>query len=517
MTVGVFRPWTVWSPVLLVAFAAGGCGSRGPGAANGGAPAPVNVVIFLIDTLRADRVGTYGYDRPTTPFLDELARHGVVFERAQAPAPWTLPSVPSIHTSTFPCEHGVTYDGRKIPRDLPTLAERLERLGYYNVSLYVNDWAGPATGMDRGFAVCRKPEGKYYVDGTDVEMELRRAPDRPFFLYVHNLEPHNPHNARPEFLRRFGRVPPRLQRAIGVLVRGRYNKLLKADWEARQPLGTTDNTAQQDAVLAQLHRVLKQHNILYDAVVREADSRVQSVVETLQRLGKWDNTLFVVLSDHGEEFADHGAYLHSQSVYQELTHVPLIVRFPRDEFAGTRVERVVSLLDVLPTILDYLGHGNSAEPARGKSLMPLVRGRVPMDDSPRVTTVRINWKKYYRPWASTRGNRNVAVMTPDGRWKCIFNVDLDRFELYDLQNDPHEQMNVCDQQPEVFARLAAFARRFYDECTAAARAAEQGEIGEEAIESLKALGYVGGEQSVTAEPPPEPLPPPRPYSGCPAP
>jgi len=483
----------------------------------------VNVVLFLIDTLRADHMSLYGHDRQTTPFLDQLGKNSVVFDRAQAPAPWTLPSVPSIHTSTFPCEHGVTRDKQAIRPEIPTMAERFKRMDYHTISLYVNNWAGPITNMNRGFDVCRKPDAKFFVDGPQVSRQLRTRPDKPFFFYIHNIEPHNPHNALPQLISRFGSVSPQTRGTIGRLVRRNYNSQLKWDWDHGQALGTSDKTAAIDAVLAQLHPLLTQHKLLYDAVVLEADMRVASVVKSLKADGLWKNTLFIVLADHGDEFEDHGHYLHSQSVYQELTHVPLLVHFPGSEYAEKRVPRVVSLLDVLPTVFDYLGRPDLIGGARGRSLMPLIRGEEGDPPEPFIiTTVRINRKKFYPPWGATRGNINVALMTPEGRWKAIWNADSDTVELYDLASDPHELNNVCAEQAERAGAMAAYARHYYDRCIEGSLDVPENEMSADDVENLRDLGYLAGgdvddESAIVPTTSPAPVAAPRDNVPCPAP
>jgi arylsulfatase A-like enzyme len=481
-------------PLVGVALLCAGCGQSAGGAA---APkANVNVVLFLIDTLRADHTSLNGYAKPTTPTLAALAKEGVVFENAHAPAPWTLPSVPSIMTSTFQCEHGVTVDGEKINPELRTMAERFRTLGYYTSNYFVNDYAGPVNGMDRGFDVCLKHPR--YVDGTHVANWFETRPaERPFFLYIHNIEPHNPHNADDTIAARFGAVRPNARQRVGRLLSA-YRPLLRAGFSRdpgeRLPLGAADTSAQQDEVLGKLHKVLEEHLTLYDATVYEADQRVASVVEQLKRNGVWDNTLFICLSDHGEEFAEHGAYLHSQSVYQELAHVPLLMRFPRGEFGGRRVKDVISLVDVLPTLFDYLGRRDVIGDARGESLMPLVRGQPRQAPPLIVTTVRMNSKKYYRPWAEQRGDVNVALRTPDGRYKCVYNVQLDTVELYDLTSDPTEQKNLAatTEHAPLAQLVRHYAGAWFNACKGASKGVSFQEMDEETRKSLEALGYLDG-------------------------
>lgn len=464
----------------------------------------VNVVIYLIDTLRADRLGAYGYEKPTSPNLDALARDGVLFENADAPAPWTLPSVPSIKTSTFLCEHGIVVEGQRLSPGIWTLAERLKRVGYHTASLYVNDFAGPLTGMDRGYDICRK--FRAYIEPQDVERWLAERPaDQPFLLYIHTIEPHNPFNASLSRARRFGNVS-QFQNERMMRLLSYYRRVLRVDWTQRREIGRTDNTALQDTILQNLHQLLDQHNALYDATIHEADERVGATIEALRRHGLWENTLFIVLSDHGEEFAERGAYLHSQSVYQELAAVPLIVRFPHNQHAGKRVSTVVSLIDVLPTIFDTLGRPDLTYGARGRSLMPLVTGDEDPGRTPlAVTIMRDNRKKYYRPWAESRGDRNLSVRSTDGQWKGIWNLDLNTFELYDLFSDPGEGNNVAAEHPNLIEAMIAHARPWYEQCLASAPPVEEVAlkgIDPETLRNLAALGYIdmpGEEEDDEAE------------------
>ena len=480
-------------PALLACAA--GCqkeGSQPPAA-----PQPkTNVVLFLIDTLRADRMSLYGHDKLTTPFLDEIAQEAVVFDHAQAPAPWTLPSVPSIMTSTFPCEHGVTVDGEKLSKDIPTLAERFKRLDYFTTSFYVNNFAGPLTGLDRGFDICKK--FRSHVSGEDVGPWLDQNAARwPWFLYIHNIEPHNMHNAPDALVDLVGSVEPNAQRRYGRLI-SKFRPLLRADFdpdpEQRRALGATDHSAQIAALIEQLDQMLDEQWTLYDAVVRHADMRLGSVVAELKQRGLWDDTLFICLSDHGEELSEHGGYLHAQSVYEELTHVPLIIKFPRGELGGRRIADVTPLIDVLPTVFDYLGRPDLIGPARGKSLMPVLRGAGASGEPLRVTSVRINRKKYYRPWSEQRGERNVALRTNDGRYKAIYNVDLGTTEVYDLSADPAERYNLAarDEHAKFTETVRGYAAGWFASCSDDAKRAEVVEISADDLRDLKALGYLGG-------------------------
>jgi arylsulfatase A-like enzyme len=417
-----------------------------------------NVVIVLIDTLRADRLGAYGHRRPTSPHIDQLGRDGVLFERAVAPAPWTLPSVPSLLTGVMPCEHRVIRDGDRLPAGIETLAERLKRAGYATASLFHNPYAGPLTGMQRGFDVSRMTENS---DGPAIDPLLADSAT-PLFLYVHNTEPHNPYEATDEFVRPFGDVPAAIRDEVMQRSKA-YRRLTRVDGDADRLLGATDNTAEQIQALRDLDALRPAVDVLYDARVLEADRRVGSIIEQLEARGRWENTLFIVTSDHGEEMGEHGGWQHDQSVYEELVHVPLIIRFPRNQYAGRRVADVVGLIDVLPTTMEVVRRADLNGAARGRSLMPLVRGEAWRPPSePAIYAMRINRKKYFRPWKERRGDLNVVVRQEG--WKAIWNAEPRTVELYDLSQDPGERTDVSSAHAQRAAMLGALAEQFVAGC-----------------------------------------------------
>ncbi|MFQ5490931.1 MAG: sulfatase, partial [Phycisphaerae bacterium] len=307
-----------------------------------------HVVIMLIDTLRADRLGVYGYGLTTSPNIDALAGESVVFEQCSAPAPWTLPSVASLLTSTFVCEHGLTVDKQKLAGGLIPLAERLKPLGYATASFFANFYAGPLSGLDRGYDLAKSVR---FAAGAEISPWLDTVPSRPFHLYLHNIEPHNPYNAGDRFVQPFGQVLADDKELVKQAYLA-YRRLTRADYAAKRRVGTTDNTSEQDAAMARLASIKPTIDVLYDAAVRKADFRVGRIIDLLKRRNLWDNTVFILTSDHGEELGDHGGWLHDQSVYEELLRVPLMVHFPGGRFAGRRLAESVSLIDVMPTILD---------------------------------------------------------------------------------------------------------------------------------------------------------------------
>lgn len=450
-----------------------------------GPPARPNLLLYLVDTLRADRLGVYGYPKPTSPTLDGLAADGVVFEQAYAPGPWTLPSVVSIMLSQPSCRHGVEIDGVKIAPESTPLAELLAGAGYRTASLIANAYAGRPAGLERGFDVYAGPVDE---PSRHVASFLEQTDEtEPFFIYVHDVRPHDPFDAGDEAMSLFGDVDRRaLKRLRNRSLR--YRRLTRVDHAAGDPPGTTDNTAEQRRALARLDEMAAWYHQAYDARVREADDALADTLDVLRERGVLDDTVVVVLSDHGEEFGEHEGWLHDQSVYDEVVRAPLIVRLPRSEHAGTRIDTPVTLLDVAPTLADLAGVPAADGAFEGTSLVPRIEGRA-VSRGPLVPSIRRNRKKYFRPWKETRGDHNLVVR--DGRWKAIWNVEPDTIELYDLAADPGESRNLHAIHPDVATRLRGRARDYLERCSARrAKTGPPGTISDEALERLRALGYV---------------------------
>jgi arylsulfatase A-like enzyme len=460
----------------------------------------VPVIIYLVDTLRADRLGLYGHDQHvTSPRIDALAAESVVFDRAYAPGPWTLPSVTSLVTSTFACEHQMletmkTQAERRTAVGpgpaLKTLAEQLHSINFLTGGFYANSVIGKSSGLHRGYDeyVLRKSFVTRDARLRDIQAFLDRAGRTPFFLYIHTMEPHGITNTPARFIRRIGNIDLNIRRPVGnsILV---YNGLRHADWKLGNPLGTTDNTPEQQQIFTYLEGLRESIKILYDAAVLRADTNLGDLVQVLRDKGLWDKAIFIFLSDHGEELGEHGGWFHGQSVYEELMRVPLIIHFPDGEFAGQRIDEPVSLVDIMPTIFDYLRRPELCDGCRGTSLLPLLREPSDSGKAGRsIPALRINTVNYYRPWKESRGDINVIVR--QDRWKGIWNDELRNLELYDLEQDPGERSNVSAEEPEVGKVFSDRARAWLKDCWAQAKQPEElGEIDEESQERLRALGY----------------------------
>jgi arylsulfatase A-like enzyme len=267
----------------------------------------------------------------------------------------------------------------------------------------------------------------------------------------------------------------------------RYTELKTHDFQNRQPIGTTDNTAEQQRVMAEFASMREAIHALYDGAILLADESLGKVIALLKAQGRWDETLFIVVADHGESFGEHDVWFHEQAVYDAIMHVPLMIRFPRGEFGGRRVNSDVSLVDLVPTIFDYLGRPELCGHCRGSSLLPLVRGLTASHREGPLPAVRINQTTYYRPAKQRRGDVNVMMRSEP--WKAIWNEEHDSLELYDLTSDPAEQTDLAGGQPEVAQRLRKQAMEWYGNCQASLRRPERVELDEREREKLRALGY----------------------------
>lgn len=302
-----------------------------------GAPsARPSVILVSIDTLRADHLGLYGYERETSPFLDRLAERGVVFERAFSPVAWTLPAHMTMLTGLYPEQHGVLAGDLALAPEVPLLAERFARAGYRTVGLYQPTWVHPRHGFDRGFEVFRAHANAEQA-GAHLFEELARIPvEQPLFLFVHLFDVHSdPADSctlysTPEPYRELF-VPGAAERLAGVTYVG-----LK-DGKKIEPARRADMIA------------------LYDEGIRHVDAALGEWFARLEDEGRLANALVAVTADHGESLGQRGPLGGHGGLHQEGIHVPLILRLPGDARAGTRVRESAHLIDLAPTLLEFAG------------------------------------------------------------------------------------------------------------------------------------------------------------------
>jgi arylsulfatase A-like enzyme len=442
---------------LAIALAStAGCG--GDGAAQ---PAPVrrNVLLIVVDTLRADHLGLYGYSRPTSPELDAWARGGVVFTQARSQAACTFPSVNSILTSRYPVDF-LGQEGARmgIPEHIPSLAETLRAAGYRTLAVSASPIVrrspshfNPEGGFDRGFDVF--DESCLWKAAGCVRRAARkllRESPRPFFLYLHFMDPHGPYNP-----------PPAHQRVWSAEKTG----LDYIDGGDPRPIAEAITAGGLPEGLEPRH---VQHLVdLYDDEILYLDGQLAALFGMLSALQ--DETLMVLAADHGEEFLEHGEVKHCKSVFDTGVRTPLVLRIP-GVAGGRRIAAPAQNLDIVPTLLDYLGIPAGDLGHAGRSLRPLLETGVPV----------------HRHVVSTE--RTLRAVT-SRRHKLVYDLRERGIQLYDLLRDPAEQRDLAARQPRVTRELMRGLRDWMREHEGD-RAERSVQNALEAEKRLRALGYI---------------------------
>ena len=432
---------SVWAIVLLTI----GCG---PGASPGArleqlrGDRKLNVLLVTLDTTRADRLGVYGFDEVDTPVIDALAARGVTFMRAYASTPLTLPSHTSLFTGTHPPYHGVRDNGVHVaPEELQTLAESFREAGYRTggfVGAFVLDsrW-GLAQGFDRYFDEFEVPEqraiflGRVQRPGSEVidaALAWAREDDTtPFFMWVHLYDPHTPYEPPEPFRSRYADRP-------------------------------------------------------YVGEIAWTDSLVGRLISWLDDSGQSDETYVVVAADHGEALGEHGESEHGLLLYESAIRVPLIIATPFDEPQGIQRHELVSLIDVMPTVLELTGL-ETPEEVHGSSLVPLFTEAAEVEGRP---DERVYAETFY-PRLHFGWSELQAILEPTH--KLIISPDP---ELYDLLQDPEEQQNLASQRAATAEALRREAEELVARLEENANPADTVTLNQETLQRLAALGYIGG-------------------------
>ena len=393
-----------------------------------------NLVLFGIDSLRADRVSAYGYHRATTPHIDRLASQGVLFERCYSPHIPTTSAYASMLTGLDCFSHGIValrHQGG-LPDEVTTLAEALRAEGYQTVCVGFD--GNPANrGFDRYFAYpcwadwtdrpCRKAENLNAV--ALAELERLAASGQPFFLFMRHMDPHSPYLPPEPFSSLFYQRDP-CDPAVESMREPLAFRPFADYFRTWLPPGTTD----ADFVLAQ-----------YDGAIAYMDACIQQVLTRLDELRLTERTLVVLNGDHGETLNEHDCWFDHHGLYETNLHVPLILRHPSLP-AGRRVSGAVQHQDLMPTVLDLLGIQNRP-PLDGSSMLPVIAGELSATHSELYLT-ECTWM------------RKHGWRTPE--WKLILALEPDfhfkpPVELYHLASDPNERENVAESRPEIVAEL----------------------------------------------------------------
>jgi arylsulfatase A-like enzyme len=422
-------------------------------------PANTSVIVFLTDTLRADRLSTYGFGKPTSPRLDAFAKEAVVFEDAWAQSSWTRPTVASIFTGTNPATHGAVGFERPLAERFTTLAEAAKSAGYKTAALVSNHVVHQRFGFAQGFDEWNDGEPKLYgLSAADVVKRglafLDRTPG-PFLLYLHTMEPHAVYEPSDDGFRLF--APP---------------------GEGRRPSRPMLMRPKLGA------RAVAYLDGLYQGEIWDNDRAFGALIDGLKERGRLDSTLVVFTADHGEEFYDHGNKGHGQSLYRELTRVPLLARLPGGRRGGAREAAPVAQVDVLPTLCGLLGIAPLRTEGRDLSALWLRGTR------PEGVPVLVS---------ETRFGKSEKQALRVGDLKLILNQDPRRYgshggppELYDVMRDPGEKDDLAERRPIAagwLERRLVFLLENWRRAGARGGAPEKIEMTDEDREALRALGY----------------------------
>ena len=394
---------------------------------------PRNLLLIVVDTLRADHLGSYGYERRVSPEIDDLAARGVRFERAYATAPWTQPSVASVLTGLYPASHGADRLLRALPASANTLAERLQRARYATAAVVSHYLLSPRFGFHQGFDTfvhgAALGPGRFSTPGVSArggELLVRLAREkRPFFLFLHYFDPHYSYERHRD---------AGFASAAGA---GRLNG--EQSVEELRALDPPPDAAEAAFV-----------RDLYDEEIRFTDAGIGRVLASLSRLGLADSTVVVLVADHGEEFWERGWLGHTRTLHDELVRVPLIIRSPGAE--PRTVADPVSLVALAPTLLELLQVEGSG--FQGRSFASLVSGGSGYASEPIYIET-----EYFAPGPQIeRPERKHALI--EGHLKLIEDRVSGARQLYDLAADPHEQRLLSSRDARLEQQLSEAAARF---------------------------------------------------------
>ncbi|MBN2341985.1 MAG: sulfatase [Deltaproteobacteria bacterium] len=436
-------------------------------------PKVEKILVVLVDALRADKLGCYGFDEPTSPAIDKLAKESILFEQVHAASPWTAPSFGTLFTGVSPMVHGagkmlgrngsggkevhgVTVGGLR--NDLPTLAELLPknmRKGAVINNSFVCRELGFAKGFDDfDFKIARLTQYRTADEVTDIAIQwLDENGSRPFFYFLHYFDPHIQYAPPKKYLPQFApNRPPRIAYPF------------------------TDHAGARDGSLNPTEAEKAFIRGLYHGEVRFVDDELSRLLAHMDKLKLLDDTWIVFISDHGEELFEHGSFDHGHRYEEEVVRVPWIIRAPGGAWkAGTRIAANVSHVDFFATLLDMAKVDLPAH-AEGKSVLPMIAG----DD----TASRVSYMEYNL----FRGQQCAMF---DGRRKIIYDIRRESAFGYDLKVDPAEQQRLSETTPEIEKlKKMMFEKRNTLEQVMKDKSHNNATLSDESRDALKSLGYI---------------------------
>lgn len=416
------------------------------------------ILILDIDTLRADHLGCYGYSRPTSPNIDALARESFRFEWAFSQAPFTPPSQSSILTGLYPSTHGMIENYHRLPDSVTTIAEAFAAEGYRTAAFVDGGYMVPDFGLDQGFEefeVFRR-KGLEAIGPRAMDW-LQDHADEKFLLLLHTYDVHSPYDPPEPYRSLFtsGMVPtPGFEPDPATL-----RKIRTSRWTDK-PL----SLSLADLAFSKAR---------YDGGIRFVDDWIGRILDHVRALGLDRRLTIVLISDHGEEFQEHGTVEHDR-LYTTVTRIPLVIR-PPGGVQGTVIPSVVQAVDLMPTLLEWSGITPPSD-IQGRSLLPLMRG-LPRRQLPAFSE---------SPWF---GQQRSIVF---GEHHLIGALNNEKVELFSFRRDPLELEELSAEDPETVAYLTGIWERWLRSVERQGKPVESepAQMDEDTVRSLKALGYL---------------------------
>ena len=451
-----------------------------------------NIVLIVLDTVRADRLSCYGYGRKTTPNLDRIASEGVLYEQAISPAIWTLPSHVSLFTGLFPSKHGAHRAHQILDTPYVTLAELLGRNGYRSAAFFHPDWLGEVTGATRGFQEiygrsaweghsaegmpphAMSDKGSLKIASRATDWVRKTKNEGPFFLFVNLFEAHNPYDPPEPFRSRF--LTPEVIHRMPEM-----NRNITKHYTGQEQMGPEDFSIMGD---------------LYDGEIAYLDEILGNLVEFMRQEGVLDETLLIITSDHGENIGDHGHWGHRYCLYETLLRIPLVIRLPGVFEKGARPVLSVQTVDLYPTIMDLLRldeEGIRGE-LQGESLIPsaLLSRKRPFSVSEMMPMPGLRSYEGHPGFDASVFSYGLRAIRQGGH-KLIWSSE-GKHEHYHLSWDPHELRNIFHARSEKAEELRTLLEEWEKSSEAASTPAysiqKDTGVDDEIRSRLKHLGYL---------------------------
>jgi len=450
--------------------------------------APRNVIFIQADTLRRDHLPFYGYERDTAPTLARMVSEGVLFTDNVSPGSWTKVATPAIMTSLYPTTNTVAEFSDRLPASATTIAELYRQAGYATLSYCSVMFTGKFSNLHQGYDELHEfgslPEqgpktGREYVDRLTSWID--RHPNTPFFAYLQAFDPHSPYEPRRPYNTQWA-DPAGRDKHLGQLAK--LKPFVKRSFMYQQQLA---NSKEMAAAGVDPEPFFNYHKDWYDGSIRGMDAEIGRLLENLKRNGLLESTLIVFFSDHGEEFQEHGGVFHGQSVYGELTNVPLFFYWPAGLPSGVVIPETVRSIDIMPTVIELSGLPAPAE-MQGQSLMPLINKSTDGEWRPQPA-ISEN--------VTSKSGDLLATAISSGEWRLIHNTvipnaDRPEYELFDRRADPLNLQNIAAEHADVVERMKQELEQWRESAVAAKLSAEDStaDMTPQEIEKLKSLGYL---------------------------